>query len=170
MSWSQSTLALDVFDASCTKQSSWGRYQEAILLYTNTGSLQLALDDAIRHGSATQVRYALNSVDATANIDTGSVFGIALCKVLQRILDKGCSSRQESILSLLLERGADVNIMSGNPLALAACSRNTIIVSMLLARGADANIVGGHYGTALIAAVSRGGSRMVSLLLNRGRY
>jgi len=78
---------------------------------------------------------------------------------------------KKAIVSLLLDRGADINIVgedNGTALAVAAYRGNQAIVSLLLDRGADINIVGGHYGTALGAAAFSGNEEIVSLLLYRG--
>ena len=53
-------------------------------------------------------------------------------------------------------------------LAAAALRGAGDIVSLLLDRGADINAVGGHGGTALVAAASCGRKDIVSLLLDRG--
>ena len=55
-----------------------------------------------------------------------------------------------------------------NALSLAAYLGREDVVLLLLDRGADINLVGGEYGTALAAAVLRGGMDLVFLLLNRG--
>ena len=74
------------------------------------------------------------------------------------------------IVSLLLDRGADINAVGGHGgtalVAAASCGRKDI-VSLLLDRGADINAVGGHYGTALAAAASCGMKDIVLLLLDR---
>jgi len=56
----------------------------------------------------------------------------------------------------------------GTALSLAAFKGNRDMVSLLLDRKADINIVGGEYGTALGAAAYRGEENIVSLLLDKG--
>ena len=56
------------------------------------------------------------------------------------------------IVSLLLDRGADINAVGnryGTALGCAVLKENVELVSLLLDRGADINAVGGEYGTAL---------------------
>ena len=89
-------------------------------------------------------------------------------------LNTAVSKRREDIVSLLLSRGADINMVAndkfGTALAAATYTGNISIVSLLLNQGADINIMGGKYGTALVAAVFGGTQRtkIVSLLLDRG--
>ena len=75
------------------------------------------------------------------------------------------------IVQLLLDRGADVNIVGGQhgtALIAAAARGYGNMVQLLLKAGADVNMVGGEYGTALIAAAARGYGNMVQLLLKAG--
>ncbi len=79
------------------------------------------------------------------------------------------------IVSLLLERGAAVNIKkkdgpkTGVTPLLVACRQGSIeIVSLLLDRGADVNVKNKRGETPLIAACRKGRIDIVSLLLNRG--
>ena len=77
----------------------------------------------------------------------------------------------DNIISLLLDRGADINMVDikyGTALAAAAYQGEKHIVSLLLSRGADTNTVGGEFGTALAAATFRGRTDIVSLLLQHG--
>ena len=79
--------------------------------------------------------------------------------------------RRKDIVLLLLDRGADINLVGSEyrtALTAAASMGNTRTVSLLLDRGADINMVFGEYGTALAAAASRGNKDTVSLLLDRG--
>ena len=80
---------------------------------------------------------------------------------------------REDIASLLLDLGADVNVVGGEygtALAAAAYRGEMNIVSLLLDRGADVNSVDGEYGTVLAVAVAayRGKTDIVPLLLDRG--
>ena len=77
----------------------------------------------------------------------------------------------KDVVSLLLDRGADVNFVDGHygtALAVAAYNGATDTVSLLLNRGANVNMVGGVYGTALVAAAFKGATDTVLLLLDRG--
>ena len=80
---------------------------------------------------------------------------------------------QPAIASLLLDKGAEVNAVAGNPsrvcpLHSAVACGATEIVKMLLENGADANA--GQQGgwTALQAAARHGNQGMVELLLQYG--
>ena len=77
------------------------------------------------------------------------------------------------IVSLLLDRGADVNMVGGEygtALAAAAFAFEGLpgTMSLLLSQGADINIVGGQYGTALGTAISVKKWGIVSWLINHG--
>jgi ankyrin repeat protein len=63
----------------------------------------------------------------------------------------------DSVVTLLLEKGADVNAQGGfygNALQAAAQGGYTSVVTLLLEKGADVNAQGGCYGNALQAASS----------------
>ena len=84
---------------------------------------------------------------------------------------------EKTLVRLLLDEGADINIVGGTfgtALAAAAHGGWLDMVSLLLDRGADVNIVGGEYGTALAAAALAPvsplceGMGIVGLLLDRG--
>ncbi|KAF8417649.1 ankyrin repeat-containing domain protein [Tirmania nivea] len=75
------------------------------------------------------------------------------------------------IVTLVLDRGADVNLSGGHygsALGAAANKGSLEIVTLLLDRGADVNLSGGMYGTALGAAANKGNLEIVTLLLDRG--
>jgi ankyrin repeat domain-containing protein 50 len=80
--------------------------------------------------------------------------------------------RNEDVIRLLLERGADINAQGGyygNALQAAATCRNEDVIRLLLDRGADINAQGGCYGNALQAAAAKYGSEgVVRLLLDKG--
>ena len=81
------------------------------------------------------------------------------------------SRENKEIVSLLLDRGADINAVGGDygtALGAAAFTGEEKIVSLLLDRGADINAVGGKYGTALGVAAFTGEEKIVALLLDRG--
>jgi len=75
------------------------------------------------------------------------------------------------IISILLDRGADVNITCGeygSALGAAAASGERDTVSLPLNRGANVNFMDGKYGTALITAAYHGHQDIVSLLIAWG--
>jgi len=77
----------------------------------------------------------------------------------------------QEIITLLLDRGADINVPGGeygSALGCAALTGNLEIAALLLDRGADVNVTGSKYGTALGCAVSEGNFEIVILLLDRG--
>ncbi|CUS10698.1 unnamed protein product [Tuber aestivum] len=77
----------------------------------------------------------------------------------------------ESVLQLLLERGADVNAQGGeygNALQAAASEGKESVVQFLLGHGAEVNAPGGILGNALQAAARSGQESVVQLLLDRG--
>ena len=81
--------------------------------------------------------------------------------------------RQEAAAALLLERGADVAAVAGNPtqvmpLHSAASSRNLPLVVELLKRNAPVNARQRHGWTALHAAALNGDREMVEVLLRHG--
>ena len=81
------------------------------------------------------------------------------------------NSGNQVIVELLLDRGADINIIGGNygtALGAAANGGNQEILELLLDRGADINIIGGEYGTALGAAANGRNQEILELLLDRG--
>jgi ankyrin repeat protein len=78
----------------------------------------------------------------------------------------------EEVVKRLLERGADVNIASGDyedhgtPLVCAVASKNETLVRLLLERGVDMNGHRPKYESALNAAARRGCVALVELLLS----
>ena len=86
-------------------------------------------------------------------------------------LNIAADNMMKDLVSLLLDRGADVNMVGseyGTALAEAALAGNTDTVLLLLDGGADVNVVGGNLGTALAAAALEKNTDTVSLLLDRG--
>ncbi|KAF8854030.1 ankyrin [Acephala macrosclerotiorum] len=77
------------------------------------------------------------------------------------------------LVSLLLEKGADVNAQGGHygsALQAASANGHEAIVALLLEKGADVNAQGGHYGSALQAASANGHEAIVALLLEKGAW
>jgi ankyrin repeat protein len=86
-------------------------------------------------------------------------------------LERAVSGGHDTIVQLLLEKGADVNGQEGmdeSALERAASGGHGIIVQLLLEKGADVNAQGGDYGSALQAAASGGHGAIVQLLIDRG--
>jgi ankyrin repeat protein len=82
--------------------------------------------------------------------------------------------RQQSLVSLLLENGANVNDDDGTATALRKASElgDGDLVRLLLAKGSDPNRVPhperGHWDSSLRAAVTRGHKDVVKMLLDAG--
>ena len=77
----------------------------------------------------------------------------------------------KDVVSLLLERGADIHARDSNqatPLHFAAGGRNKDVVSLLLERGADIHAHNSHQATPLHSAAFSGHEDVVRLLLERG--
>ncbi|KAF8421045.1 ankyrin repeat-containing domain protein [Tirmania nivea] len=98
-------------------------------------------------------------------------FNTACHSSLETALSLAAFKGNVNIVSLLLGRGAGINIAASMGLrwALAASSpRNEKIVKLLLDRKANINVMGGKYGTALGAAAYFEEEAIVSLLLEKG--
>jgi ankyrin repeat protein len=81
------------------------------------------------------------------------------------------SKRNKTLVSLLLDRGADVNSDGGyeHCLCVAVMRQDEAMVRLLLERGANVNARGkGYAGTPLIAAVERENDDLINLLLSHG--
>jgi ankyrin repeat protein len=81
--------------------------------------------------------------------------------------------QQQACAALLVERGADVNAASDNPMKVqplhsAAAARDLALVELLLDRGADPNAQQQDGFTALHAAAQHGDVAVVRTLLNHG--
>jgi len=86
-------------------------------------------------------------------------------------LQAAVESGREDVVTLLLDKGARVNLVPsrgeyGNPLQAAAA--NPDMARLLLARGADINAVGGKYGTALQASLVGNSDAVIKMLLDAG--
>jgi len=85
-----------------------------------------------------------------------------------------CAAGATAVVSLLLERGADVNgcgegVFNSPPIRAAAQSGEPSVVDLLLAHGADVNAVAPVDGTnALIMAAIRGNTAILQSLLDAG--
>ena len=78
-----------------------------------------------------------------------------------------------NVVKLLLDRGADINILGGHSdnsstLRAAVEQGHLKMVELLLERGADVNAQGVFYGNALQAAVTRPNQEIINMLLERG--
>jgi ankyrin repeat protein len=83
----------------------------------------------------------------------------------------GYYSDTASIIEMLLEKGANVNLQGGefgNPLQLASYWGYEDIVQLLLKNGANVNAKGGKWGYAIWAAMSKGRHTIVHLLRQHG--
>jgi len=138
----------------------------------------MSADDLIEAAFDGDIQEVLWLLDVRkVNINAGTQ---KTCRWFERIPDPnaltaavggGFEFGREEIVSLLLNRGADVNSPGGeygSALGTAAYMGSKVIVSLLLNRGADVNSPGGEYGSALGAAAFHGHTEIVSLLLDRG--
>ncbi|KAK2743974.1 hypothetical protein FQN55_007023 [Onygenales sp. PD_40] len=90
---------------------------------------------------------------------------------LRDALFTACLHGYRETVELLLDTGADVNLLAGahgTALAAAASTGQTAVVRLLLERGADVNLLAGDRGTALEAAACQGSIETVRLLLDKG--
>jgi ankyrin repeat protein len=80
------------------------------------------------------------------------------------------SHGHDAIVKLLIEKGANVNIMASGrqPLVIAATNNRKTVVRLLLENGADPNARRDNAITALSIAVMRKSTEIVSMLLNKG--
>jgi ankyrin repeat domain-containing protein 50 len=86
-------------------------------------------------------------------------------------LGAAVSYRNESVVQLLLDKGAGINAQGryfGNALQAAARYGYKSKVLLLLDKGADINAQGGHFGNALQAAARGRNESIVLLLLDKG--
>ncbi|KAJ7706684.1 ankyrin repeat-containing domain protein [Mycena rosella] len=84
------------------------------------------------------------------------------------------SPAQEEVVSLLIEHGAEVDMLGGmggrgtTALQLASGWGHEAVVRLLITNGADVNLQGGYYGTALRAASAKGHVGVARILLQKG--
>jgi ankyrin repeat protein len=113
---------------------------------------------------ALQITGLLISSGANINEHSPSV-------TLGNALEAAAAYGYESIVQLLLDKGANINAQGGyygNALQAAAWRGKESVVQLLLDKGADINAQGGCYGNALQAAAWLGKESMVQLLLDKG--
>ncbi|KAJ7742073.1 hypothetical protein B0H16DRAFT_1728330 [Mycena metata] len=116
-------------------------------------------------------------IAAAANLVETTRFLLKGAPLLQHSRDSGIIVASyyghKEIVSLLLERGADVNaagVEYESALQAAIAKGHTEIVDILLKKGADVNTAGGYYGSALQAATHRGHTEIVDILLENGAH
>jgi hypothetical protein len=118
-----------------------------------------------------------------AVIDTGGIGSDIINLLLQQCksevgvavkfihaLQAASASGDNAVVSLLLEKGADVNAQGGyysNALYAASSKGHEAVVRLLLEKGADVNAQGGYYNNALYAALFGGHKAVVRLLLEK---
>lgn len=94
------------------------------------------------------------------------------CRLRESLADKSESwwrNATAADVKAALDRGADVNAWSGNPLRHAARYVNDIeVIKLLLDRGANVNTYSYHDPSALHSAVDAGNLEVVTVLLDRG--
>jgi hypothetical protein len=127
-------------------------------------AIQKNLTDAVEKGDATRFQELLNA--NTDLIDATNSEGMTLLQV-------AAAKQDEHIVSVLLERGADVNARDKNgntPLPMAASGGNTNLVTLLIAKGADVNSRADNGPTPLLAAVASDQKAVVELLMQHGAH
>lgn len=100
---------------------------------------------------------------ANVNAQSGGNFGSAL--------QAACFAGHEKVVSLLIDRGADVNVRGGqygNALQAACSGGHEEVARLLLEKGADPDARDARYGNAFQAACSAGNEIMVRLMLAWG--
>lgn len=118
-------------------------------------------------------------LDCGADVNQRSVYSYSSGQTMTA-LQRACCEGDLEMVTLLLNRGADVNAPSGHygpALVAATISENPLLVDQLLGSGADINAVhrigpkansGRRQQTALVRAISNNHLSVVRLLLDRG--
>ena len=156
------------YDGEALKAASKGGYRDIVEILLADGvdpnatrkNGDNALTSALRRGDKDIVKLLLEN---GAYINEYAVEDS--CHIPLHVASEAC---KEDIVRILLEWGADVNIVggySGNALRAASQEGNKDIVQLLLEWGADVNI---QWGSALIAASHGGHKPIVELLLKQG--
>ncbi|CUS12935.1 unnamed protein product, partial [Tuber aestivum] len=108
--------------------------------------------------------FLVSSKESTVNVNSqGGNYGNAL--------QAAARGGNESVVHLLLERGAEVNAQGGefgNALQAAAFEGNESVMRLLLEHGAEVKAQGGEFGNALPAAAFAGNESVMRLLLDHG--
>ena len=116
-------------------------------MYSNVPAAKLNMSrrlfTVVIYNDESYVRWLL---DTHHTIDINAVGGSHLCRTALGI---AVWRGHEGIVTLLLDRGADINSVQMHALGVAAYKGYEKIVTLLLNRGADVNTVGGAFGTAL---------------------
>lgn len=102
-------------------------------------------------------------LDEGMEVESPGIFGTPL--------RTACLLNCESVVRLVLDRGADINAHCdhmGDALQIAAANNHTSIVKLLIDEGADLDQKSGFYGRALQAAAFLGQKRAVEILLDAG--
>lgn len=152
-----------------------------------------ALHAALRGGDKKVVRFLLeNSANLSLVSTWDSDFEVALKtgnpEIIETILKFGfkkfrmffstvlqaavaMAGDNEEAVSLLVNRGADVNAAGGfhgNALQGAVFKNSERIIQLLIDEGADINASGGRYGSALQTAAASGNAEITKLLIEQG--
>ncbi|KFY37882.1 hypothetical protein V495_06882 [Pseudogymnoascus sp. VKM F-4514 (FW-929)] len=132
-----------------------------------------------KHGNALQaaiVEYTMHQLEVVtflleAGADVNAEGGEDGTALHATICKEGWAMSDGTIMSLLIQHGADVHQQTGKygyPLQHAAHAADTRAAEILLDAGADINAQGGCYGTALQAATLSGDKKCVNFLLQQG--
>jgi ankyrin repeat protein/L-ascorbate metabolism protein UlaG (beta-lactamase superfamily) len=120
------------------------------------------IHDAVNNSDVVQIGALLDEDPALLNLRDG---------IGMTPLNTAAFNGNEEIVTLLLNRGADVKIGdvdNSQPIHLAAISGNTRVAELLLANGATANEQDDNGATPLIFATGRGHLDMVRYLIENG--